>query len=139
MVQDGSAVSVEYTLTLDNGDTIDSNVGGEPLAFQQGGGKMLPAFEAQLAGLKADETKQFNLAPEDGYGIVHTELRAEIEASLIPEGARVPGTQLMSSDPEGKQRPVTVYAVNGEKIVIDYNHPLAGQTLHFDVKIISVE
>ena len=138
-VKDGNKVSIEYTLTLEDGSTADSNVGGEPLVYQHGGGQMIPAFETAVTDMALNEVKEFTLAPKDGYGEIREELRNEMDASLIPEEARVVGTQLMSADPQGNQRPVTVYAVNGDKVVMDYNHPLAGQSLHFKVKILNIE
>ncbi len=139
VIKEGSKVSVEYTLTLDDGSTVDSNVGGKPLVFQYGGGQLLPGVEKELAGMKASEAKEFTLEPEDGYGEIRSELRQEVDATLIPEDARKPGARLTSSDSQGNQRPFRVHEIKGDKIVIDFNHPLAGQKLHFSVKVLGIE
>jgi len=137
VVEKGSKVSIEYTLTAD-GKAAGSNVGKAPLQYEQGGGQMLPAFEAQLAGLTAGAKKEFDLTPEQGYGPVHKELYKTVDAAQLPEEGRKAGTVLMAQV-EGGQRPVRVHEVNGDKVVLDLNHPLAGKKLHFAVKVLSVE
>lgn len=135
----GSRVSIEYTLTLDDGSTADSNVGQEPLVYTQGEEQILPALEEALAGLKAGDTKKVTLSPEQGYGVVRPDLEREVEAKRIPEDGRHAGATLMSRGPQGQAMVVRVKEVKGETVVLDLNHPLAGQTLHFDVKIVAVE
>jgi len=135
----GTSVGLEYTLKLDDGTTVGSNVGKEPLVYEQGDGKMPPALEEQLVGLKKGDSKKVTLSPEEGYGPRRDELVQEVDTEKIPEEARKAGTTLMSQDPSGRQIMVQVKEVNGEKIHLDMNHPLAGQTLHFDVRVVSVE
>jgi FKBP-type peptidyl-prolyl cis-trans isomerase SlyD len=139
VVAAGSQVSIEYTLKLDDGTTADSNVGGEPLVYTQGEQSILPALEAALAGLGAGDTKQVTLSAEEGYGVVDPGLYKEVEATLIPEDGRHVGAQLMSRGPDGQPFLVRVRELKGEKIVLDLNHPLAGETLHFDVKVVAVD
>ena len=139
VVQDGKTISLEYTLKLDDGSVVDSNVGEQPLTYEQGSQQILPALEAQIAGMKVDESKQVKLEPEQGYGEVNPELFQEVETSVIPEEARQKGAQLISEDQAGNRRPLRVHEVKGDKIVLDLNHPLAGETLHFDVKVVAVE
>ena len=138
VVEKGSKVSVEYTLS-ENGKVVESNSGKAPLTYEQGSGKMLPAFEEQLSGLKAGAAKEFDLSPEQAYGPVRKDLYQTVDAAQIPEEARKPGAMLMAQAQGGQQRPVRVHEVNGDKIVIDLNHPLAGKKLHFAVKVVSVE
>jgi len=138
-IETGSRVSIEYTLKLPDGTTADSNVGSEPLVYTQGEAQILPALELALAGLKAGDTKAVTLKPEDGYGVVRPELEVETETEKIPEDGRHAGAMLMSQGPDGRPVMVRVKEVNGDKVVLDLNHPLAGQTLHFDVKILGVE
>jgi FKBP-type peptidyl-prolyl cis-trans isomerase 2 len=139
VVEKGSKVSLEYTLTLPGGEVAETNVGKGPLNYEQGGGKMLPAFEAQLAGLASGAAKEFDLSPEQGYGPVRKELYQTVAATEIPAEARKVGTMLMAQAQNGQQRPVRVHEINGDKIVLDLNHPLAGKKLHFAVKVLSVE
>ena len=138
VVEKGSQVSVEYTLS-EGGKVVESNTGKTPLTYEQGGGKMLPAFEAQLNGLKAGAAKEFDLSPEQAYGPVRKELYQTVDATQIPEEARKVGTKLMARAEGGQQRQVEVREINGDKIVLDLNHPLAGKKLHFAVKIVSVQ
>ena len=140
VVEKGSKVSVEYTLSLaEDGKVVESNSGKAPFTYEQGAGKMLPAFEAQLNGLKPGAAKEFDLTPEQAYGPVRKELYQTVDATQIPEEARKEGTMLMAQAQGGQQRPVRVHEVKGDKIVLDMNHPLAGKKLHFAVKVVSVE
>ena len=139
VVEDGKVISIEYTLTLGDGSTADTNVGKDPLQYKQGGDQLLPALEAELAGLGVGATKKVTLPPEKGYGVVDPALYQEVDLALIPEEGRTPGTQLVSEDATGEQRVVRVREVKEDKVVIDFNHPLAGQTLNFDIKILKIE
>lgn len=139
VVEEGRQVSIEYTLTVDDGVVADTNVGGEPLTYEQGAGQILPALEDKLAGMPVGASKEVELEPEQGYGPVNPELYETVEAKLVPEDARQPGAQLVAQSQSGEQRPVRVHEVKGEEIVLDLNHPLAGKTLHFDIKILGVE
>jgi len=139
VIEEGRTVSIEYTLTLDDGSTADTNVGGEPLVFEQGRQQILPALELELAGLSVDDTVEVTLPPDKGYGEVDPELFREVEPSMVPEQAREEGTQLVAEDQQGNKQLIQVREVRDESIVLDFNHPLAGETLHFAVKVVSVE
>lgn len=139
VVEDGRKVSIEYTLKLDDGTTADSNVGGEPLVYEQGSPQVLPALQAALAEMAIDETRKVTLTPEQAYGPIDSALYHEVDAELIPEEARSVGAELVSVDEAGNQRLVRVRELRGEQILLDLNHPLAGRTLHFDVKVVGVE
>lgn len=139
VIEDGKQVSIEYTLTLTDGTEVDTNVGGEPLVYTQGGGQILPALEEALAGLATDDTKKVSLSAEDGYGAVDPGLFREVEPTLVPEEARQVGALLMAGGDDGPRHPVRVHEVKEEAIVLDFNHPLAGQALVFEVKVTAVE
>jgi len=139
VIEEGSTVSIEYTLTLDDGDTADTNVGGEALVYNQGQQEILPALEEALIGLEVGDTKKVVLTAEEGYGLVDPDGFQDVEPDLVPEDARTVGTMLVASDPEGNQQPIRVHEVGEDKIVLDFNHPLAGQALNFDIKIIGIE
>jgi FKBP-type peptidyl-prolyl cis-trans isomerase 2 len=138
MIEDGKKVSLEYTLKLDDGKVADTNVGGEALTYEQGGKQILPALENALLGLEAGDTKNVTLQPEDGYGTVDANLFETVPIAAIPEEAREAGAQLLAKAPNGQARPVRVHEVRDADIVIDLNHPLAGETLHFEVKVLEV-
>ena len=139
MIEEGSKVSIEYTLTLDDGTTADSNVGEDPLVYSQGQHEILPALEEALVGLEVGETKQVQLTAEEGYGLIDPDGFQDVEPDVVPEDARTVGTMLVASDPEGNQQPIRVHEVGEDKLVLDFNHPLAGQALNFDIKIVAVE
>ena len=139
MIEDGKRVSVEYTLTLDDGSVADSNVGGQPLVYEQGSQTILPALEKELEGMKVDETKKVTLEPKEGYGEIDPEKYLKVAKDRVPEEGREIGQVLTVSDQEGRQQPVRVVQVEDDVLVLDFNHPLAGQTLHFEVKVLDVE
>jgi FKBP-type peptidyl-prolyl cis-trans isomerase 2 len=139
VVEEGRKVSIEYTLTLDDGTTADSNVDKDPLVYQHGAQQILPALEAALTGMAVDDTKKVQLTPEEGYGPVQEAAFQEVDPEMIPENARQKGAMLMAQDPSGGQRPVRVHEVGEEKIVLDFNHPLAGENLNFEVRIVGIE
>lgn len=138
-VEKGRKVSVEYTLTLEDGTTADTNVGGAPLVYEQGAQQILPALEEALAGMKVSESRKVTLPPEKGYGAVVPELVQEVDVQTIPEEARHAGAQLAAEDVDGNRHFALVREVREEKIVVDMNHPLAGKTLIFDVKVVGIE
>jgi FKBP-type peptidyl-prolyl cis-trans isomerase 2 len=132
-------VSIEYTLSLADGSVVDGNVGETPLAYEHGGGQILPALESALAGLSVGASKQVTLPPEEAYGKVDPELFQEVDAERIPADARQAGAELAAESEDGSQRLVRVHEVKGDRIVVDLNHPLAGKTLRFDVKIVAID
>jgi FKBP-type peptidyl-prolyl cis-trans isomerase 2 len=137
-VEQGAKVSIEYTLTVD-GETADTNVGGEPLVFEQGAHQILPALEEAMAGMKVAESRKVTLAPDKGYGPVDERLRQEVDPQQIPEDARFAGAQLAAEDEAGNRHFARVHEVREDKIVVDMNHPLAGKTLSFDVKVLAID
>jgi len=139
VVAEGTTVSLEYTLKLEDGTTADSNVGGEPLTYQQGQPQLLPALQSQLLGLKVDDTKQVTLSAADAYGPVDPKAFQQVKPDLVPEHLRKAGAALVAQDSSGRQRVARVHEVSEERIVLDLNHPLAGQTLHFDLRVVAIE
>jgi FKBP-type peptidyl-prolyl cis-trans isomerase SlyD len=138
VIEEGKSVSIEYTLKLDDGTTVDSNVGEEPMVYKAGGSEILPALESALHGLAVGDTKEVTLTAEQGYGPIQPEGYQEVELDMVPEDAREVGTMLMATAPDGQQQPIRVHEVKDTTIVLDFNHPLAGQALNFDVKILDI-
>jgi FKBP-type peptidyl-prolyl cis-trans isomerase 2 len=138
-VASGKKVSIEYTLVLDDGTKADSNVGGEPLVYEQGANQILPALETALAGLAVNDTKKITITPKDGYGDVDPKAVKEVPIEEIPEAARKVDAVLIGVDAEGNQRPVRVQKIGEKTAMLDLNHPLAGRTLTFDVKVLKIE
>jgi FKBP-type peptidyl-prolyl cis-trans isomerase 2 len=139
VIQAGSMVGLEYTLTLEDGTKVDSNVGGEALRLEQGSGQIVPGLDKELIGMTVGESKQVTVTPDQAYGQVDPAAFSEIPVSELPEDGREPGTVLMTRDPQGNTRRLRVHKVEGEKVTLDFNHPLAGKTLTFDVTIREIQ
>jgi len=139
VIEKGSSVKIEYTLKDDRGAVLDSNAGKEALAFTQGAQQIIPGLDKALLGMKAGDSKKVTVKPEDAYGPLDPKAQAEVPKDVLPQGAAVVGTRLLASGQDGQPRPVTVKAVKDTTVLLDLNHPLAGKTLFFDVKVVSVE
>lgn len=138
MIKSGKKVSLEYTVFLADGTQIDSNVGEDPLTFVHGAHQVFPALENALLGLKVGDTKQVVLRAEEAYGPVVPEAYREVDIDTVPAPYRYAGAVLGIQDPSGGVYPIRVREVKDQKIVLDFNHPLAGQALRFDVKVVDV-
>ncbi|MBV5317306.1 MAG: FKBP-type peptidyl-prolyl cis-trans isomerase [Desulfobulbaceae bacterium] len=135
----GKTVSISYTLTLNNGEMIDSNIETEPLTFTQGSNEIIPGLENALLGRKVGDTFQVSVQPENGYGVVSDEAFIEVPKEHLPPEAREIGAQLTAVGPEGQELYGVVIEMVEEMAKLDFNHPLAGEVLHFDVTILGVE
>jgi FKBP-type peptidyl-prolyl cis-trans isomerase SlyD len=138
-VQNGANVSLEYTLKDEGGQVLDSNKGKNPLVFTQGQQQIIRGLEKELVGMRPGEEKKVVVKPEDAYGPVVPNAQTEVPKDAIPkEGLKV-GTPLMARSGSGESRPVVVKEIKETTVVLDLNHPLAGKTLIFDVKVLGVE
>ena len=131
-------VLIHYTLKDDAGSVLDSSAGGEPLAYIQGHGNLVAGLEKALEG-KQDGTKlAVSVAPADGYGTRNEALIQRVpKRSLQGAGDIKKGMQFQARTEDG-MRVFTVTAVVGDMVTLDGNHPLADQTLHFDVEVVKV-
>lgn len=134
----GAVVSLNYTLTDDNGAVIDSSEDGAPLQYLHGYDNIIPGLERALEGADVGHKSVVVVEAADGYGEVDTEAIFEVERDKFPEGVDVfPGMQFAGETPNGDV-PLTVMEVTEGAVIVDANHPLAGQTLHFDVEVVDV-
>ena len=138
-VQPGSEVSFDYTLTDDSGKVVDSSKGKAPMHYVHGKGQIIPGLEKELAGLAVGAEKKVTVKPEDAYGPVDPRAFQEIPKEKLPPEALKVGTMLMAQAPSGQGVPVRVHEVKDSTVVMDFNHPLAGKTLSFDVKITEIK
>jgi FKBP-type peptidyl-prolyl cis-trans isomerase SlyD len=139
VVKDGAEVSLQYTLSGEDGKLIESNKGKEPLKYTQGQHQIIPGLEKGLAGMKVGEEKRVKVKPEDGYGPVNKKAFQEFPKEKIPpEGLKV-GAVLMARGPQGQDIPVRVREIKEKTVVLDLNHPMAGKTLIFDVKVLDIQ
>ncbi len=139
VISEGSKVSIEFTIYLADGSVFGGNSKSDPLIYEQGQGQLPSGLENALVGLKADERKKVTLAPEDAYGPVNPDAFVDVEMDRIPEDARTVGAGLIVNDPNGNRRFVKVHEIKEDTIIIDLNHPLAGQKVTFDVRVLTVE
>lgn len=138
-IEKGSTVRLEYILKDDTGQILDSNNGRDPLTYTQGEEQILPGLEKALTGMRAGEQKQVTVKPEEGYGPVDPAAQTEVPKEMLPPDALTVGTQLTARSPGGQSTLVRVKEIKERTVIIDLNHPLAGKTLHFDVKVLGVE
>jgi peptidylprolyl isomerase len=138
-VASGLFVSVVYTGMLDNGEVFDSSEGRPPLEVQMGSGDVIPGFEAALMGMTLNETKTFTLSPEEAYGHRDESRMHDFPNSDIPPGMEPEvGQVLMLNTPGGQQIPARVERIDQEKVTFDLNHPLAGQSLTFEIEVVGI-
>ncbi|NQV91484.1 peptidylprolyl isomerase [Candidatus Woesearchaeota archaeon] len=139
-VEKGNKVKVEYEGKFDDGSVFDSSkTHGKPLEFIAGQGHVVPGFDNAIVGMDKDEEKEITITPEDGYGPINAELTKEVPRDQLPkdQDPKV-GMMLAVSLPNGQQVPATITNVTEEKVTIDLNHPLAGKTLHFKIKVVDI-
>jgi len=137
-IAEKTVVSIHYTLTNAEGETLDSSNGQDPLAYLHGAGNIIPGLENALVGKTVGDSLQVTVEPEEGYGPVRDELVQDVDRSAFSGIEDIQtGMQFMAQTPWGEQ-PVTVVKVEGDSITLDGNHPLAGQTLTFDVEVVEI-
>ncbi|MCS6992581.1 MAG: peptidylprolyl isomerase [Anaerolineales bacterium] len=137
-VQDGQVVSLEYTLHVD-GQLVDSSKGGAPLEFLQGAGNIIPGLEDELYGMEVGESKNVIVAAEDGYGELDPDAFVDVPRTQFPaEIPLQPGIELQVRDDAGRVLFARIDRVDDESVRLDFNHPLAGKELNFNVKVVGL-
>jgi len=133
-------VTIHYTLTDTKGDVLDSSEGpddAEPLSFVHGAGMIVPGLEKALLGKSAGDHVKVTIGPEDGYGARQESLLQKVSRDEFPEGDIEVGMRFRGHGPGGA-RVLTVVGIDQDQVTLDANHPLAGATLNFDVKVLGV-
>lgn len=138
-VSEGKLVSLEYTLTLDDKSVVESNVGAKPLTYTQGAHQLPPALEQALEGMAVGDSKQVTVSAAEGYGEMDPKAVQEVQKELIPPEALKVGTRLQGKTPSGQVVYPLVAEIKADTVVLDFNHPLAGKTLHFAVKVLDIQ
>jgi FKBP-type peptidyl-prolyl cis-trans isomerase SlyD len=138
-IADGKVVSFHYTLTTDAGDTIDSSRERGPLPYLHGGGNIVPGLEKQLEGLAAGAKIKATVSPAEGYGERGGPPPQPVPRAAFPEGMPVEkGMPVQAQSPDGQTMTLFIDRIEDDTIYVDHNHPLAGETLHFDVEIVEI-
>jgi len=138
VIQEGSRVQLEYTLSDSSGAVLDSNKGGEPFTYTHGQRQIVPGLESALAGKRAGDVAKVTVKPEDAYGTVDPKAQIEVGRERVPPDVKV-GSELTGRDSSGGTRSVRVKEIKDKSVVLDLNHPLAGKTLVFDVRVLNVD
>ncbi len=140
-VRDGLVVGIDYSMALNNGDTVDSTTGEEPLEILQGAGEVIEGLEKALYGMRVGESKQLVLPPQEAFGDYQEEdSRLTVSRSDFPEDFGWEEGMEVYVQTEEDEEPESAYVVrvDPEEVELDFNHPLAGQTLHVDVTVRSL-
>ncbi|MEW6109704.1 MAG: peptidylprolyl isomerase [Nitrospirota bacterium] len=139
MVTEGKTVKVIYTLKVD-GKVIDSSNGRKPLEFKAGSRQLIPGFEKAVIGMKVGEKKSFKVSPEEGYGPVDAKAMHDIPKNQLPPDIKPSaGMVLSAQSKDGRRIPVRIAEVKKDVVVVDFNHPLAGKTLNFDIEVVEIK
>ena len=135
----GNTVKVHYTGKLEDGTVFDSSVDREPLEFTIGNHNVIPGFEIGIVGMAIGDKKTLEIPPDDGYGPRRDDLTVDVDKKEFPEDITPEiGQQLQVKRPDGGTTNVVIAAVEGDKVTLDANHPLAGKALTFDVELVEM-
>jgi len=137
MIHEGKHVKFHYTLKVD-GKVIESSLEGNPLEYTHGKDPIIPGLQKGLEGHKEGDKCQINVTPEEGYGLIHKDLLVEVSKTKMPEGDIKLGTQLTAKSGTGQNLQGRVKDIRPDTILVDFNHPLAGKNLVFDVEVLAV-
>jgi FKBP-type peptidyl-prolyl cis-trans isomerase 2 len=138
-IANGRQVLFDYTLTVD-GKIVDSSKDRGPLKYTHGQGDLIPGLTRQLEGMKIGEEKSIVVAPEEAYGAVDPAAFKEVARTTLPKNIDPQvGMFLQVQSPDGKVFPVRISELKKDSVMIDFNHPLAGKKLFFQVKVVSVQ
>jgi FKBP-type peptidyl-prolyl cis-trans isomerase SlyD len=139
LIADGQVVIMQYTLRADDGEVLDQSTPDEPMAYLHGAENIVPGLEKALTGKGVGYKGKVTVAPADGYGE-----REDEEPDTIPRKAFPPdmeieaGMTFMAEGPNNEHAPIWVIGVEGDKVIVDSQHPLAGKTLHFEVEVTGI-
>lgn len=138
MIGKNAVVSINYTLTNDAGEVMDTSEGREPLTYLHGANNLIPGLEKEMEGKSSGQSFKVIIPPAEAYGESDPELVQTLSKDMFKGVDKVePGMGFTAQGPQGEQQ-IVVTAVDGDQVTIDANHPMAGKTLHFAVEIVNV-
>lgn len=135
----GDTVRVHYTGKLEDGSVFDSSQGRDPLEFTVGSGQVIPGFDQAVAGMKPGDEREVTIPAENAYGDRKEDLVIVVERSQLPPDIDPDVGQQLQLKQDGQAFVVTVADVQPENITLDANHPLAGETLTFELKLVEID
>ena len=131
-------VTLNFAIKLENGDVVDSTFGKQPATFKVGDGNLLPGFENALFGLKAGDRRELPISPEQGFGQPNEQNVQVMPRGQFQDMELSEGLLIIFNDAANAELPGVVKAFDADRVTIDFNHPLAGKTLCFEVEILAV-
>jgi len=138
-VKTNDTVKVHYTGKLNNGDVFDSSLQREPLEFKVGAGSMIPGFENAVMGMKNDESKTVKIPSGEAYGALNKDLIFEVNNDRLPKELKPElGMELISKMEDGREMRLRIHEIHDDHVVLNANHPLAGEDLTFEIKVVEV-
>ncbi len=138
-IANGKVVTIHYTLTDEDGATIDSSQGGEPLVYLHGASNIIPGLENALSGKNTGDALDVTIEPENAYGPHVPEMVQEVPRSAFEGVDSIePGMSFQAAAEDGRSQRVVVTAVSDDTVTVDGNHPLAGKQLTFDVTVVDI-
>lgn len=139
MIEEGSKVTIHYTLKVD-GQVVDTSQGRDPLTYVQGQQQIIAGLEEQLSGLQAGQSTEVTVPPERAYGLPDPKAVQEVPRTAFqdPESLQKGGV-VQGKTSSGQEFQASVVELDAEKVILDLNHPLAGKTLTFEVEVVDVE
>jgi len=137
-VEQGDLVAVHYTGTLEDDSVFDTSEGREPLAFAAGAGDVIQGFDEGVLGMRVGQRKRVVIPPEAGYGPWKPELLTQVDRASVGDAIVVPGMQVRVQT-EDDLMEATITEVTDLELTLDFNHPLAGKILTFDIEVVSIE
>jgi FKBP-type peptidyl-prolyl cis-trans isomerase SlyD len=139
MIKKDMVVSIKYRLTNNTGEVLDEADSADPFSYLHGHHQVIPGMEEGLEGLKQGDKKKLTITPEDGYGEVNEQLKLTLKKDVFPKDFPCEaGMQFQADLGSGHKSVFTITEVKGNEVLVDGNHPLAGETLNFDIEVLEV-
>jgi FKBP-type peptidyl-prolyl cis-trans isomerase SlyD len=138
-IEDGCTVSIDYSMTLDNGELVDSTKDTTPLTYTQGKGEIIAGLEKKMLDMDKGETFEVAVPDAEGFGESDPDALIEVPKSDLPPEALQTGAEIQAEGPQGQSIEGRVVEIKENSAVVDFNHPLAGKTLIFSVTIVDVQ
>lgn len=138
-VKKGDKVKVHYHGKLTSGETFDTSSGRDPLEFEVGSGSVIKGFDEGVAGMRVGEKKTINIPLDEAYGPRSEDMLIEFPKDRLPQNMKLEkGMELTMSNGAGQNIPVVITEVKDDCIILDANHPLAGEDLIFDIELVEI-
>jgi len=137
-VENGNTVAVHYTGTLNDGTQFDSSRGKEPLMFKVGSGQVIPGFNDGVIGMSEGDTKTVTIAAANAYGQINPQAIQEVNKDRLPPDFIIKIGETVMGETGGQQFSARIMSEQAETVTMDFNHPLAGQDLTFEIELVSI-